>query len=82
MNWHEVIKACNDLSEGWRLPTKVELNLLYKNRDKISGLKISNYWSSTENPIINLAWLQNLLTGYQGEGGKDFSCYVRVVRNK
>lgn len=82
MNWHEAIKACNDLGEGWRLPNKEELNLLYKNRDKISGLKISNYWSSSENLITNLAWLQNLFTGYQGEGGKDFSCHIRAVRNK
>jgi hypothetical protein len=82
MNWQEANKACNELGEGWRLPTKMELNLIYENKDKIRGVKISSYWSSTENPVTNYAWLQNFLIGYQGEGTKDFSCHVRAVRNK
>ena len=41
--------ACSKLSEGWRLPTKEELNLLYQNKDKIGGFgKFNSYWSSTE----------------------------------
>ncbi len=82
MNWIEANKACNELGNGWRLPSKWELNLLFKNMDKIGGLKIANYWSSTENPITGFAWLQNLFSGYQGEGTKDFVCNVRAVRNK
>jgi clan AA aspartic protease (TIGR02281 family) len=82
MNWIEANKACIELGNGWRLPTKWELNLLFKNIDKIGGLKIANYWSSTENPATGFAWLQNLFSGYQGEGTKDFVCNVRAVRNK
>lgn len=31
-----------DLGDGWRLPTKDELNVLYENKDKIGGFA-SNY---------------------------------------
>ena len=37
MDWDEAMKACADLDEGWRLPTKDELNILYENKDKIGG---------------------------------------------
>jgi len=37
MTWYDAKKACTDLGNGWRLPTKDELNLLYINKDKIGG---------------------------------------------
>ena len=48
MNWDEAKKACKNLGDGWRLPTKDELNLLYENKEKIGGFASSYYWSSTE----------------------------------
>ena len=50
--------ACAKLGEGWRLPTKDELNLLYQKKDKIGGFAEYFYWSSTEY-INNDAWLKN-----------------------
>ena len=47
MNWYDATKACADLGDGWRLPTKDELNILYKNKDKIGGFVDESYWSST-----------------------------------
>ena len=38
MNWDDAMKACADLGDGWRLPTKDELNLLYENRIKLAVL--------------------------------------------
>ncbi len=48
MNWDEAMKACAALGDGWRLPTKEELNVLYQNKDKIGGFDNNYYWSSTE----------------------------------
>ena len=41
MNWDDAMKACADLGDGWRLPTKDELNILYKNKYKIGVAEIS-----------------------------------------
>jgi len=52
MNWYDAKKACEALGDGWRLPTQVELNILFQNRDKIGGFikyyDYPNYWSSLE----------------------------------
>ena len=40
MTWNEAIKACENLGDGWRLPTKVEvLNILGPNNSEIPNLK-------------------------------------------
>jgi hypothetical protein len=48
MMWDDANKACRSLGKGWRLPTKNEFNILYKNREKIGGFRDDIYWSSTE----------------------------------
>ena len=69
MNWHDAKKACETFGDGWRLPTKDELNSSYFSQ--IGGMAFNWYWSSTlENYVrsneylYNKAWLQ-----YFGEGG-------------
>jgi hypothetical protein len=57
MNWDDAKKSCRALGNGWRLPTKTELNILYKNREKIGGFRDDIYWSSTEYDNSNL-WFQ------------------------
>ena len=81
MDWYEAMEACADLGDGWRLPTKDELNVLYENKDKIGFFRSRNgYWSSTEEGE-HYAWAQDFDGGYQGRiqnyGGM---CYVRAVR--
>jgi hypothetical protein len=47
--WNDALKACADLGNGWRLPTKYELNLMYRNMDKIGISTLHTYyWSSAE----------------------------------
>ena len=51
MDWYDAKKACEALGYGWRLPTLVELKILYRNKDKIGGFISSDtfaYWSSTD----------------------------------
>lgn len=69
MNWDDAMKACSGVNsafntDGWRLPTKDELNVLYENKDKIGGSADYDYWSSTEGG--NATWVQNFGDGFQG----------------
>ena len=82
MDWDEAMKACADLGDGWRLPTKDELNFLflYENKDKIGGFANGYYWSSTEDGSTS-AWGQGFDYGSQdGYFGKFATNYGRAVR--
>ena len=80
MDWREATKACADLGDGWRLPTKYELNVLYENKDEIGGFSnVTSYWSSTEYGL-NSAWLQYFRDGEQRSRLKNGICSVRAVR--
>ena len=48
MNWEDAKKACADLGDGWRLPSKDELDVLCENKDEIGGFGDDWYWSSKE----------------------------------
>ena len=86
LNWDEAKKACAALGDGWRLPTKWELNRMYINADKIGSFNFNDdkfynnrhywYWSSTS--FIDaidgrriMAWLQNFNTGIQQPGNTE-----------
>jgi hypothetical protein len=81
-NWYDAMKACAVLGDGWRLPTKDELNLLYENKEKIGGFANDDYyWSSTEDGNYD-AWRQDFDDGNQiaMSKGRGPTRYVRVVR--
>lgn len=79
MTWNEAVETCKKLGPGWRLPTKNELNMLYKNRKEIGGFAYNYYWSSTE--VDNLdAWFQDFDDGVQYFNYKFTTFYVRAVR--
>jgi len=79
MTWDQAKAACANLSNGWRLPTKDELNLIYENKDRVGGFANNYYWSSTENNS-SYAWLQSFNNGVQDGYGKNGKCNVRAVR--
>jgi uncharacterized protein (TIGR02145 family) len=89
MNFDDSKKVCKAFGDGWRLPTKNELNILFLNKDKISGLpKFSNgywdpinfYWSSTEYSSIT-AWNQDFRKGEQKNEYRTEKFNVRAVRS-
>lgn len=82
MNWHVAVKVCSELGDGWRLPTKEELNLIYINRELINNLSAEDYWSSLAGFFPNRAWGQYFTNGFQFIASGSCPCYVRPVRDK
>ena len=81
-SWNDAIAACEALGDGWHLPTKEELNLLFSNKEKIDGFKEGAYWSCSEYSTTS-AWLQLWASGnpgYQDGYSKTAAYYVRAVR--
>ena len=79
MNWEDAMADCEALGDGWRLPDKDELNLLYQNKEAIGGFATNYYWSSTETDA-NYAWDQSFYGGVQNLNYKASTYYVRAVR--
>ncbi len=77
-SWDAANEACKALGEGWRLPTKDELNLLYLHKDELGGFGEGWLWSSSQ--FWSQAWLQRFLDGPQGKYYKSYGCGVRAVR--
>ena len=63
----------------WFLPSKDELNLMFKQKYKIGGFSNPYYWSSSENSPL-YAWAQNFNNGFQDYGNKNSAPSVRAVR--
>jgi hypothetical protein len=67
MGWTDAKKACVELGDRWRLPTKDEIKIIYENRDKISRkLEIHPYyyWTSEEGQYEGMdgyAWNLNFV---------------------
>ena len=81
INWDDAGKACKALGDGWRLPTKDELNLMYLNKDRIGGFANNNYWSSKVY-LNDFAWLQFFYNGFQDVSVKSNLNFVRAVRGQ
>jgi hypothetical protein len=82
-------QLCANLNSGgfndWFLPSKDELDLIYKNlkNKNIGDFSPTNYWSSSQyNPYVS--WFQNFSDGYQNYAsnlGKSDSFSVRAIRS-
>lgn len=78
--WKDAKKVCKELGDGWRLPTREELHLMWLNRDTIGGFAAAYYWSSSEYNYNN-AWDQYFNDGYQNGSSKSHTNYVRAVKD-
>lgn len=78
MSWDKALISCAKLGKGWRLPTRLELILMYETQ--VCDFNDMNYWSSMEFDN-NYAWLQSFNNGVQNYGNKDFAFYVHSVRD-
>jgi hypothetical protein len=80
LTWYEATREASAYGSGWRLPTKDELNLLYKQKKIVGGFSSSYYWSSTELDS-GFPWFQSFDNGDQHNRNiKDYPFSVRSVR--
>jgi hypothetical protein len=87
MKWKDAIKACEDLGNGWRLPTKDELILLFENKDVTGDFGDRSYWSSSTKKgisrfIFSNSFFVDFKRGSCFEISQDRDLYVRPVRTK
>lgn len=80
MTWEDAKRACADLGDGWRLPTKDELNIISENKEKIGGFADMYYWSSAEFDLSGV-WTQGFPNGIQNGDYKNDYGYARAVRD-
>jgi hypothetical protein len=80
LNWQMAINSCGELGDGWRAPTKDELELIYKNKDSIGGFTKLFYWTSSESDTC-CAWCYSFYNGYGVKYcNKENYGYVRPVK--
>jgi hypothetical protein len=82
MNWSIAKNACKDLGNGWRLPTKSELELIYKELH-LSGkgnFQLNYYWSSSEHDEYS-SWKFGFHEGKANKFMKGVPSFVRAVRS-
>jgi len=70
-------------SQGLRLPSVDELNMVYAYRGTIGGFSSVGYWSATveDSNGNDVAWAQAFRTGNQVYAGKYYAYRVRCVRS-
>jgi hypothetical protein len=72
------------LGHRWRLPTLEELNILYRNKEKLGGFTNGFYWTSNayekKRDYIISSWSKNFLHGSELERDKYSRCFARAVR--
>ena len=78
---NQAINACRGLGSGWRLPTKSEMNILYRNKSKIKigGFSYDFYWGDNEDKDYP-SMSQNFSNGEQQVVYEDDRMRVRAVR--
>ena len=79
MTWEKAVEYCKSLGEGWRLPTKDELNKMYENKDKLGGFGEGWLWSSSQYANY-YAWIQRFSDSIQDTNSKDSRYAVRACR--
>jgi len=82
MSWHDVVEYCN-INVEWRLPTKIEMNWIYKNYFKkgLGDFENTYYWTIDE-LSLQYAWSQNFDTGVLHYYTKMHQNNIRLIKNK
>jgi len=87
MNWYKADEQCRALpGQGWRLPTKEELQAMYNqlHKERKGNFKDDYYWSSDTGPwqdTSRYAWIVSFGGDNTYNGFKGYQNYVRPVRN-
>jgi hypothetical protein len=54
LNFQDAKKACRTLGKGWRLPSQIESNILYKRRIKIENVSEFDYYWNLSGKVFPL----------------------------
>ncbi len=91
MKWQDAVNYTATLNvsghNDWRLPTKCELNTMFKERAAIGGFDESGcypdgwYLSSGEDRSKSRVWVQSFSTGQRYMGSKELPSSFRPVRS-
>ena len=82
MSWDQALIACSNLGDGWKLPTKDELLVIYQNKDLVGGFNSKRYWSSTpDEDNSEMAYDISFLMGNGLFNFKRTENYVRAVKS-
>ena len=81
MNWSIAKDACKDLGNGWRLPTKSELELIFRELHLLGkgNFKLNYYWSSSQHDGDS-SWNFGFHEGKANKFMHGVPCCVRAVR--
>jgi hypothetical protein len=79
LNWVDARNACNRLGDGWDLPSKEQLKIIFDNRTKLTDFSLGLYFSTTKNED-NLPWTHDFFLGTQIPKDQKNKFYVRAVR--
>lgn len=94
MTYDEAVRACSKLGEGWRLPTKEEMEEIYENKDMLGGFislifVSDNYKFSTDNNVYywsgssygsDYVWVIGFTHKFVGVTLKTEYLYARAVK--
>jgi hypothetical protein len=78
VDWYEAINYCKLLGNGWRLPSRDELKIIYNSDNDLN--ENSTYWSATRGNNDRLAFNQSMYNGDQFISDKSFSSNEYRVR--
>lgn len=84
MEWEQAEQACDNLGNGWRLPSLEELETIFNNRKEIGGFEEDHYWSSSESTDVTISNAMMIISfgiGDQFYNGKQTPNHVRAVRD-
>jgi len=79
MTWYYAMESCKRLGEGWTLPTKEELDLMYRKKEYLGILPLHGYWSCDEYDAYS-AYYQYFFTGVQYVFEKRMPSFARPIR--
>jgi hypothetical protein len=86
--FNEAAKHAKDVGDGFHVPTKNELNVLYENRNKgrlagtfdVSGSYPAGWYWSSKPYFHDKAWAQRFSNGFQDDHGRHYGSSLRLVR--
>lgn len=82
MDWHQSNKICEEFGNGWRLPLRSELELIYADlmQNGNGNFKKDWYWSGTQSSSLRV-WTKHFGEGTLAHGFfKSDYAYVCAVR--